>query len=208
MSDASERSIGPAGVLELASADPRRALDLGSSILDRLPGHDHVGRATTLRALCIAARLGSTMVDSISYGRQSVTEATAADDPELLSRSLMSLAGSVAFSGDNAGAFQILEDASEMAGGLLLAEIEFQRGTLLARIGERKASLACFSRAMPVFEQHHDLESIAMTLHNRAMVQISSGDPIAAEEDLLRAQAIYAEDHSDADVAYADHALA
>ncbi|MGH8914479.1 MAG: CHAT domain-containing protein, partial [Acidimicrobiia bacterium] len=120
----------------------------------------------------------------------------------------MSLAGSMAFSGDNAGAFQILEEASELAGGLLLAEIEFQRGTLLARIGERKASLACFSRAMPIFEQHHDLESIAMTLHNRAMVQISSGDPIAAEEDLLRARAIYAEDHSDADVAYADHALA
>jgi hypothetical protein len=74
----------------------------------------------------------------------------------------------------------------------LAAEIEFQRGSTLARMGEVAAALACFSRALPVFEDHGDIASTAMTLHNRAMVHLATGDLGHAESDFEKAGAMAA----------------
>jgi tetratricopeptide (TPR) repeat protein len=207
VSGVSDLSSEPRALLELAQSDPRKALEMGSTLIHRLPSGDHASRSTTLRALGIAARLGADMADSLDYGEQSVTEATKAGDGSLRSEALMSLAGSIAFSGDNLGAFRALDEAASAADSFLLAEIEFQRGTILGRMGEMTRARACYSRALPVFEDHDDRASIAMTLHNRAMVQISAGNLADAEGDLIRAREIDAQDQREVRVAGEEHGL-
>jgi tetratricopeptide (TPR) repeat protein len=128
------------------------------------------------------------MAMSIRYGEQSVAHARLSGDPALVSKSLMSLAGSAALSGDNVRAIRTLDEAMLGADPYLRAEIEFQRGATIGRMGNAVGALACYSAALPVFEHEADRESQAMTLHNRAMVQISLGRLDDAEYDLLRAR--------------------
>ena len=143
-----------------------------------------------LRALGIAARLGSDMTEALSFGQQSVAEAEKAGNSTLRSLALMSLAGSMAFSGDNDEALRTLAVAAKMAEGHLLAEIEFQRGTVLGRMGEGSGAFLLLSRALEVFREHDDRESIWMTLHNRGMIHLAAGRPTEAEADLLAARKI------------------
>ncbi len=197
----------PKALLGLAQADPQKALEQGLALLGSLPDQDHVARSMTLRALGISARLSADMTESIAYGEQSVAEAVVSGDPALRSAALMSLGGSLAFAGDTSGAFRTLDQAARYAEGLLLAEVEFQRGSVLGRLGDTTRALASFARALPVFEEHGDRESMAMTLHNRAMVQIDVGNLGDAEDDLRRARSIDALDHREIGVAGIDHGL-
>ena len=194
MSAVSAVSIEPEAMLELAQSDPRRTLEIGRGVIARLPPGDHERRSIGLRALGIAARLGSDMSESLSFGRQSVAEAEQAGDESLRSLALMSLAGSMAFSGENESALQMLGEAAKKAAGHPLAEIEFQRGTVLGRMGEVSGALVFLSRALEVFQEHGDRESTWMTLHNRGMVHLAAGRPTEAEVDFFEAKAI---DHLD-----------
>jgi len=197
----------PASLLGLAQSDPKRTLELGMSLIDDLPAGDHAGRSTVFRALGIAARSGADMSASLGFGEQSVHEARLARDATLRSKAFLSLAGSLAFSGDNSGALRKLDEAAEHEEPMHLADVDFQRGTILGRIGEPARALACFSSALPIFEEHDDRESIAMTLHNRAMVLLSIGDLERAEDDLGRALSIDTRDHRHFRVAGEEHGL-
>jgi len=197
----------PTELLETAQSDPRAALLVGHEMLVSLPVEDHVSRSTVFRAVGIASRLGADMDLSLEYGKKSVEEADLAGNRSLRSSALMSLAGSLAISGDNASALRSLTDAAHFADQALSAEIEFQRGSILARMGEVRAANTHFSNALPMFEAAQDRESIAMTLRNRAMVRMAIGDLSKAESDLTRARAIDAEDHRGIGVAGEDHAL-
>lgn len=189
MSD-SDSSADVVALVQIAQSDPRRGLEEGSRLMRVLPLNDHVNRSIVLRALGIASRPNAGMREAIAYGERAVIEAAKTRHPTLMSDSLLSLAGSIAFSGDNAGALGLLDEAAEQADGGQMAEIEFQRGTILGRIGETAQSLACFSSVLPVYEQQDDRESIAMTLHNRAMILMTIGDLDGAESDLRRAISI------------------
>jgi tetratricopeptide (TPR) repeat protein len=184
----------PGGIedlLELAQSEPARALRVGIGMLDRIRVGDHVARSQVYRALGVASRNSSDLVGSIDYGEKSVREATLAEDRRLRSLSLMSLAGSRTFMGENTLALEILDDASVGADPHLLAEIEFQRATVFGRMGEPGQALARYTAALPEFERSGDRHSSAMTLHNRAMVEISLGEIGLAEQDLLRARSLY-----------------
>ena len=207
VSAVSAASIEPEALLGLAQSDPRRTLEIGKAVIARLAPADHEGRSIGLRALGIAARLGSDMTEALGFGRQSVAEAERAGETTLKSLALMSLAGSMAFSGDNDKAMQMLAEAAQMAEGHLLAEIEFQRGTVLGRMGEGSGALVLLSRALEVFREHGDRESTSMTLHNRGMVHLAAGRPMEAEADLLAAREIDDVDGRLHSIAAEDHGL-
>ncbi len=183
-------------VLALAQTDPRLALETCKAELELTDPRDHEVRSALYRAMGIASRLGSDINDAVEYGELGVEEAELAGDSALRSKALMSLAASTAFAGDNMAAISLLDRAADEEDELLLAEIEFQRGMILGRMGETDAALACLTTVLPVFERHGDRESTAMTLHNRAMVWILTGDLAAAERDLVTAMSFDEEDGS------------
>jgi len=207
VSTVSDVPADPRRLMELAQSDPATVLELGPKVISGLASDDHVARSTTLRALGVAARLGGDMSASLRFGEQAVTEAVAGGEPVLRAEALMSLGGSLAFAGDNSRAFQMLDRAAETTSTLLLAEIEFQRGTILGRMGEAFTAIDHLSKALAVFEEHADRESVAMTLHNRAMVQIAAGSLVEAEADMRGALMIDAEDQREIGVAGEVHGL-
>ncbi|HEY6628750.1 MAG TPA: tetratricopeptide repeat protein, partial [Acidimicrobiia bacterium] len=153
-------------LLALARDKPREALDDGDRLLARLDPSDRGNRSVVLRALAIAARWAADNTQSISYARLSLLEAEAAGEHDLVINSWLTLAGSLAIEGDNEAALDILRQASRGSDGLLAAEVEFQRGTVLSRMGDFGQALESYEAALPVFIIHDDLESVAMTLHN------------------------------------------
>lgn len=207
MSSVSEFFNHSLELLELAQSDPRSALNRGSALLRRVPSNDHDVRSITYRALGIAARLASDMGDALDYGNRAVSEADKSGDNSLRSQAMLSLAGSMAFSGDNSGALALLDNARENADRAIGAEIEFQRGTILGRMGENRMALAAYSTALPVLEDLGDRRLVAMTLHNRAMVELSGGGLADAEADLTRALQIDHEDGRSVGVAGIEHGL-
>jgi len=207
VSTVSDVPADPRRLMELAQSDPAAVLELGPMVMSGLAPDNHTARSMALRALGIAARLGADMNASLRFGEQAFAEAVAGGEPLLQSEALMSLSGSLAFAGDNSRAFQLLDQAAETASTLLLAEIEFQRGTILGRMGEALTAIAHLSKALAVFEEHSDRESIAMTLHNRGMVQIAAGSLVEAEADMRRALMIDAEDQREIGVAGEIHGL-
>ncbi|MEX2250845.1 MAG: CHAT domain-containing protein [Acidimicrobiia bacterium] len=178
-------------LIDRARIHPRRTLVDGNLLLNTLGSSDHRARAIVLRALSIAGRYATTIRESISYAESAVSEAEAAADLELGARARMTLAGSLALAGENARADAVLEEASATATGLLAAEIDFQRGSVLSRMGESTRALETYGAALPVFLEHDDQESVAMTLHNQALLKLNAGDIAGAELDLRRASDLY-----------------
>jgi len=181
----------PAGeaseLLELAEADPAQVIERGAELLARLRPDDHENRAIVLRARAIAARLAATVDDSITYGEGSVSEAELAEDIELRSVALVTLAGSYAIAGDNSTATNLLDSAEVGVTGRTRAIVDFQRGTMLARIGDTHQALTAFDRALEAFEALDDREFVANTQHNLGALHLQAGSLRDAESNLKKA---------------------
>jgi tetratricopeptide (TPR) repeat protein len=147
------------------------------------------------------------MADALAYGERAVIAADEAGDSDLRTEALMSLAGSMAISGDNLRALQALDEASGSADERLSAEIESQRGAVLSRMGEMKLALEAYSTALPLLLRHDNRRWIANVLHNRAMTRLALGQLEEAERDFVQARDLYVSEKSLSDVAGADHGL-
>jgi tetratricopeptide (TPR) repeat protein len=194
-------------LLDLARRDPVKAVRAGSTFLGEIPAELHDVRSVAYRALSIAARYGSTMSDSIDYARSAVVEATASADHALRAQALMTLAGTLALSGENDKALEALDQAAAGSTGHLLAEIEFQRGATFQKLGENRRARECYSRALPVFEEHDDRESIAMTTNNLGSLEIVMGDLPRARRLLERSRRLNLELGHTTAVSWVDHNL-
>ena len=174
-------------LLTVARDTPREALEAGDQLLQRLDPSDSVNRAVVFRAMAIAARSAADNTLSISYARRALIEAQVAGDLDQLTKASLTLAGSLALAGENEAALEILGIASDTADGLLAAEVDFQRGAVLGRMGELARALESYAEALPIFLLHDDQESVAMTLHNSGLVYLYRGDLTEARGTLEEA---------------------
>ncbi len=179
------------GLVELARTDPRSALTAGAELLGSISHDEHADRSLVLRALGIAARGGSTLSEAISFGSEAVTEAELSGENDLIAEALMTLAGSMALSGDNDRALALLERAGRVASGRVAAQIAFQKGSVLLRLGEAGPALDCYDLSLRFFKRHPDPVFEAMILNNRGMIHLRGGKTSRATDDLTRARTTY-----------------
>ena len=194
-------------LLQSALSTPVDAYEQGKALVGELAPEDHAGRSQVLRALGIAARLADTMSKSLEHANGSVREAQLAGDQVLEAEAMMSLAASHAISGDSDSALAVLARAEEMSDGLLSAEVRFQKGAVLHKMGRYEEALGHYREVLPVFVEHGDAGSEAQTRQNVGMIRMIGGQLDEAETELLRARGIYEELELDMPVAAVDHAL-
>lgn len=174
-------------------------------------GHEHLAgsldpdsASVVYRAMSIAARNAATTEDSIRFARLG---AEVASDPSLRRECLLTMAGSMAESGEIDAALRVLDEASVGAGGLVAGQIDFQRGSIVARAGDYEVALAAFKRAAPVFRSHHRPDFEAMVLHNEGRIYTQTGRLAEAEAALVGAREIEAKEGRHMEVAGTDHNL-
>ena len=177
------------GLLARARREPLAVFDSASDALERA-GSDSRVRAIVLRALTVAGLMTEGAAVSTEFGEMSLVAARESGDPVLTVESILSLSTALAFGGENHRAFELLDEARRISSGNLNAEVVFQIGTLKARAGFSDEARSLYSEALPVFVESKDDESIAMTLHNRGMINLYAGDLDQALDDFLRAREI------------------
>jgi len=180
-------------LLELARSDAPRTLTLGDQWLGRVEPSDHETRSIVLRAMSIAARIARSMDDSVTHGRASVDEANLTHDPRLRALAMTTLAGSLAFQGRTKAALDLLDGAVAIAPRSELGIVHGQRGLVLSTRGEPDDALAAYSEALPLLEENGDPAQVAITLHNRGLLEVLRGDLVGAESDLLAARKLHIE---------------
>lgn len=190
------------GLIDRANAEPAEVMEQGRRLLGDLADADQ--RATVFRAMAIAARSVATLDESIEYARAA---ADAAEDVTVRLEALGTLAGSMASSGDAAGALAVLEDATAKASGLVAAQLEFQRGFVLTMTGEYGPALGAYEQAMPLFRLHRRLDFVAMALHNQGFIYTHTGRFAEAERVLLEARQLEESGGRLLEVAGTDHNL-
>ena len=179
----------------LAREAPLDALGQGRDLLESLEPLDHTRRAEVLRTMSIAARFTSTSDDSVLLARSALVEARESGFDDLLTQVSITLSGSLALAGENDEALDVLDRLAPSTEALL-AEIEFQRGAVLSRIGDYGTALASYEIALSIFRASQDQESLSMTLHNIGLLNMYRNDLDVAESSLREAMDVHASDGS------------
>lgn len=173
---------------------PQDLLDEGSSVVSGLREQgDHARAAAWLRAMGVAARSVSTLTESVRLLEDAAAEAGAAGNDLLMAEALLSLSGSLAMVGDNAGAVRRLAEASRLSHGdaMLSARLDFQHGTILARQAMPTEAMPYLSRALDEYRAAGDRARVALTLKNLGNLHTYAGDIDAAAQVLSEAREIY-----------------
>ena len=162
--------------------------------MDRtLPSLDGRDRAIALRARGIAQRTLGNVRESIKDLQSGLATAELTGDSELVGQLEMTLAPSVAYSGDMERAISLLLSAEEKLGPAGRVQALTQRAGLTARMGDFATSLDLFNEAEPELLANGDMRWLANLSANRGLVHAYSGSPELAEADLRRAEALYSE---------------
>lgn len=193
-------------LLDQVFSDPEGVLVRGRSLLEANV-LTHSARSVVLRAMSLAARMRSQLPESLQLSHQAVEAARAAGDAELEVRALMTLAGSQTIGGNPEAGLESLARAASKSQGLLHAEVEFQRGAVLARLGDSLAAEDTFRRILPAFEAAGDTESRAMTCNNLGMLRLYAGDSDEARRLLNEARELHSQAGNELLVASAIHNL-
>src|SRR5215217_6006414 len=138
-------------LVDLARAKPAAAFERASCALDDSRVSDAVA-SIVLRAQGIAARylvgerfdhassarhdVVQTVTLSVDLLHRSVERAQRAGRPDLVAQARLTLSGSYYIGGDAQKAFETLDLASADASDAMVAEIEFQRATIMVREGD------------------------------------------------------------------------
>ena len=86
-----------------------------------------------------------------------------------------------------------MTEADGLSSGLLGAEVAFQKAAVLARMGRSSIATDSLTRALSVFVEADDTESVAMTHHNRGMLLMEAGLIPPAIADLTKALSLFEE---------------
>lgn len=152
-----------------------RHADLGLSRLTPTDPPRTAVELLTARGACLVD-LGR-LAEARKAVEEAVTRSKAVAAPDLLTLSLKSRAFVRARQGDQAGAVEdglAAREAAERSGDpLLAAETLAELGILYDELGDLEPALACFTRALPVFEKAGAVQSQAATLHNVARIHLA-----------------------------------
>ena len=177
-------------LLELANAEPRRAIERGRVIVAERSSLADQARA--LRAIGLAyANLGEFVKAAESLERaRSAGEASG--DSQVLGEVQMTRAGALAWSGDQASALEAITDALDRLDGVHRARAMAQRGAIHYRLGNFALARDDLDHAIAGLELHDDRMWAGHALTNRGLLNAYEGHLPEAEQDLLVARGHYA----------------
>lgn len=178
-------------LLRLAESDPRSAIRRARQMIEEGAGSDSQAKVEALRAIGIAERTLGDIGNSLQALRKALQLAKNHGDEASIGEVELTLAASVAFSGDFDRAFRLLDQAGGRLDPLGCARVEVQRAGLIARTGEFETSLSLYQRAEPLLVEHSDLRWLALLSANRGLVRTYRGDFAEARRDLERASDLY-----------------
>jgi tetratricopeptide (TPR) repeat protein len=174
-------------LVEAAMARPRDAYERAEAALADPLLSDAVA-SIALRAMGIAARSVADMARSIDLLRAAGQRAALAGRDELVVSADVSLAGSLYLAGRADEALHALDRAAARAGDGDVANIGFQRATILAREGRLDEAVRLFDDVLDRFTVAGDEAFVASTLGNRGMANLDRGRATAAQRDLEAAR--------------------
>ena len=177
-------------LLELAESDPLRCVEECQRLIESDDESDPV-RAGAYRARGIALRDLGRVEESTS----SLAEARRLYEELSMQRqadeSAISLAASLAMSGDFKSALEMLEPICGSPDLLVRSHALVQRAGLVARSGEFEESLKLYAEAEPLLARNEDLRWLALMYSTRGLVQTYRNEFDAAENDLRSAKQLF-----------------
>ncbi len=177
-------------LIELASADPRAALERGLEYLATLDESDAAERSVTLRAISLGARVGD-LPASVRYAEEAARVAQEGGLGELRLMALLTMSGSLAISGRLDDALSVIEEGMESAtDDHLLARFTFQRGAVLSNMGRQADALSAMESVLGTFRALDDNPSLVLRLNRIGLRSTTVGDLDRAESALTEALAI------------------
>lgn len=180
-------TTSPAGLLEIAHADPGRALGL-VDLLDL----DSLEASETAQA-CWAAGLAHRELGDLERAESFFGRAiAAAEDPELTALITSSAALVHMARGDLSHALELVLAASNDISGVAWSRNEMQRGLILQRQGDLDGALRAYELAEPGLVD--DRSALVRLLNNRALAAIYRGDHEQGAADLMGAHDIAVDD--------------
>ncbi|MEM8924226.1 MAG: CHAT domain-containing protein [Actinomycetota bacterium] len=138
-------------LINRASSEPAATEAVVTDLLRR--NDDDTARL--LLALGIAQRNLGRATESVATLRRA-SGLVDSSDGETHARVLISLGGSLGFTGEFDEALQVLDEVIETSDGLPAARAEHQRATLLQRAGDPEGARAGYRRALAVLRRHDD----------------------------------------------------
>lgn len=177
------------GLLELAESDPRRCVDECQRVIRS--DSEPVAKAEAYRAQGIALRDLGRIEESISSLKAAREEFTALSLNREADESAISLAASVAISGDFKKALSMLEPICGHPDSTVRSHALVQRAGLVARSGGFDESLRLYEEAEPTLAANEDLRWLALMYSTRGLVQTYRSEFDAAESDLRSAKQLF-----------------
>ena len=174
-------------LIELASAEPRAAVERGLAYLASLEETEVAARSVTLRAVSLGARVGD-IEGSVEYARRAALVAQEAGLEDLRLMALLTMSGSLAISGLLDEALVVIEGGiRDATDDHLLARFTFQRGAVLVNMGRHRDALTAMETVLDIFRSLDDKQSLVLTLNHIGRLSTTVGELERAEASLIEA---------------------
>ncbi|HUG09066.1 MAG TPA: CHAT domain-containing protein [Acidimicrobiia bacterium] len=179
-------------------------MEVVGSIADSAPAGE---AAIARRALGIAYRSLGRIPESIRELEASRDALQEQGDESSAAESEISLAASVAMSGDLTLAISMLEPLTGAEEPSVRAHAQVQKAGLVARAGDFPEALSLYASAQPELEDMNDERWLALLHSTRGLVRCYSGDFRGAEEDLQTSRQLFLDLNRDSSAAEMLHNL-
>lgn len=176
-------------LLQLAENDPGACIARCRDIISSGGGGEDVAAAH--RASGVALRSLGRIDESIEALRLAEVSYRALGHDGPADEALISLAPSLAISGEFGAAVDILDPICESGDPLVRAHAQAQLAGLVARTGEFERALALYGEALPTLEEHHDNRGLALLFATRGLVQTYRSEFAEAETDIRAAMTLF-----------------
>lgn len=182
----------------LAERDPVSAIAAAQAVIESQEDRE---TAMAYRALGIAKRAMGEIEESIACLRESRAKFEASGDELEAAESDVTLAASIAMSGDMDQALSIVRSAIELDREPVKAHALVQEAGLIARSGDLEGAIVRYEQAEPVLVERNDGRWLALLHSTRGLVRTYLSEFEAAEADITKAQTLFAELNRDRRVA-------
>ena len=195
-------------VLQLATSDPHRALELAGSLDGDEAALPPVERATLYRARSVANRVLGDFQNAFDLAELALAIAREADDGEQQLLAIVTMVGPMVVLGHSSEAVALLDGAVDLATtAYLRARLSYQRGVVWGMKGEPLRAIEEFDAALPAFREAADPEMVLGALRGRGLYRLAIGDLRRAREDLEEGLAIAVDRNEEVIVSGIKHSL-
>lgn len=166
----------PEAILDLANAEPDRALAAGASFLR---DHDRGAheRALVYRAMSVANRLLGRYQEAIDLAEKSRDLASQDGDGEGHLLAILAMIGPMAVLGRTGEALELIDANSHLVTTpLLAARSSYQRGVVLMISGDFVNAIPAFESTLPQLRAAHDPVTLRSALQNLGHMWIVTGE--------------------------------